>query len=177
MRRMISKRVACIVLATMSFMGLCGCTDTEKNETIVALQDALNSLTQNRSLSEQFVRDLKTTVDPADPAYQQAMDSYEVARDAYNSFLDDVELTKKESRAFRVRQQTRTDVRNATADFLADATSALKPSVNTRRIPFQRAIVIPDDLQASLQRLPKHAREQLVTRFDRQVRWRSWGQL
>ena len=155
-----------------------GCSAKDESETVAVLQSALSDLTQNRSLAEQFVRDVKASVPPADPNYQQALDSYEDARDAYNHYLDTVENPsgKGSSRSLRSVEAI-TGARNATAEFLADATTALRPDVATRRIQFQRAVVIPDDLQRSLKKLPKTARDYLTDQFDGQVRWRSWGQL
>ena len=165
-------------LLTLSIsLCLVGCTPTEKAELVAQLQTALNGLEQNRSLTEQFVRDIKATVDPADPGYVQAMESYQDARDSYNHFLDGVETNGRALTERSLRQADPMEVRNVTADFLADATSVLKPSLNTRRIPFQRAIVIPQELQGTLQKLPKKARDRLIDKFDDQVRWRSWGQL
>ncbi len=158
-------------------LGLSGCTSAEETETVTTLQAALNNLVQNRSLTEQFVRDIKTNADPSDPGYVQAMDSYQEARDSYDHYLDSVENGGKPGATRSLRRSGPVDVQNATADFLADATSVLKPTLNTRRIPFQRAVVIPENLQATLNKLPKKAREKLIDEFDQQVRWRSWGQL
>jgi len=154
-----------------------GCTSTEEAETVTALQNALSELTQNRSLTEQFVRDVKSTTDPSDPSYIQAMESYQDARDVYNRYLDAVESGSHADKDRSLRHTSPRDVENATADFLSDATRALRPSANTRRIAFQRAVIVPDNLQATLAKLPKKAREQLIDQFDDQVRWRSWSQM
>jgi hypothetical protein len=153
-----------------------GCTPTE-DELIISLESALNSLEQNKGLTEQFVRDVKTGVSPSDPAYAELMDSYENAREAYDHYLDEIEIPSRATETRSLHHSSRSEVQNATADFLADATSALKPDVKTRRIPFQRAVVIPDDLQHNLQKLPKKTRQKLIDRFDEQLRWRSWSQL
>lgn len=154
-----------------------GCTATEEAETVTALQNALSELTQNRSLTEQFVRDVKSSVDPGDPSYTQAMESYQDARDVYNRYLDSVESGNHADNDRSLRHASRRDVENATADFLADATRALRPSATTRRVAFQRAVIVPDDIQTTLAKLPKKARERLVDQFDDQVRWRSWSQM
>jgi len=155
----------------------CGCTPAEEQEALTQMQTALSNLEQNRSLTEQFVRDIKATVDPSDPGYLQAIQSYEDAREAYDHYLDAVETNGKALTSRSLRIYGPNEVRNATADFLADATAVLKPSVNTRRIPFQRAIVVPDDLQANLHKIPKKVRDKMIDGFDTQVRWRTWGQL
>lgn len=167
-----------LIGSSLVLVGTTGCTSQEETETVATLQTALSDLTQNRALTEQFVRDVKASVSPTDPNYQQAMDSYEDARDAYNRYLDTVESGQKSQTSRSLRSsEALGNARSATAEFLADATAALKPSVNTRRVPFQRAVSIPDNLQHTLRKLPKHAREVLVDQFDSQVRWRSWGQL
>ena len=175
--REVFSRGLVVFVAISLCLGFLGCTPAEETAIITQLQTALNSLQQNRALTEQFVRDIKATVSPADPGYVQAMESYQDARESYDHFLDGVETNGRSMTTRSMRLSGPTEVRNAAADFLADATSVLKPDVNTRRIPFQRAIVIPDDLQAALQKLPKHSREKLINQFDDQIRWRSWGQL
>ena len=167
--------ISTILLA--STLATVGCTATEEADTVTALQNALSELTQNRSLTEQFVRDVKANTDPGDPAYLQAMESYQDARDVYNRYLDGVENGSHSGEDRSLRHASRHDVENATADFLSDATRALKPSVNTRRIAFTRAVEVPDDLQTTLAKLPKKARESLINQFDDQVRWRSWSQM
>ncbi len=169
------------IISAATLIGVClslsGCTATQEAEVVTQLQSALNNLVQNRALTEQFVRDIKSTVAASDPNYSQVMDSYQDAREAYNQFLDAVESEAKTPPSRSVRRSGPVDVQNATADFLADATGLLRPNVNTRRIPFQRAVVIPDNLQSTLQKLPKKARERIIDNFDQQVRWRSWSQL
>ena len=159
--------ISTILLA--STLATVGCTATEEADTVTALQNA--------SLTEQFVRDVKANTDPGDPAYLQAMESYQDARDVYNRYLDGVENGSHSGEDRSLRHASRHDVENATADFLSDATRALKPSVNTRRIAFTRAVEVPDDLQTTLAKLPKKARESLINQFDDQVRWRSWSQM
>jgi hypothetical protein len=157
--------------------GLSGCTTAQEAEVVTGLQNALSDLQQNRALTEQYVRDIKATVSPSDPDYEEVMDSYQDARESYDHYLDSVESDPKTPPSRSLRRSGPVDVQNATADFLADATSLLKPEIKTRRIPFQRAIVIPDNLQATLQKVPKKARNKIIDTFDDQVRWRAWSQL
>jgi outer membrane murein-binding lipoprotein Lpp len=170
-------RILVIAAAVTPTVLLNGCTPTEETETVTALQTALTDLTQNRSLTEQFVRDVKSSADPSDPAYVQAMESYQDARDAYNRYLDAIESGRKVDGERSLRGASPLGVQNAAADFLADATRALRPSINTRRVAFQRAVVVPENLQGTLSKLPKKARSRVVDQFDEQVRWRSWSQL
>ena len=151
-----------------------GCNPTAA---VDALQAGLNTLVQNKSLAEQFVRDIKTSVDPSDPAYAQNMENYEQARDAYNHFLDGVELAAKTNQPHPNLTASTEDAQNSAADFLEGATRALRPTTDTRRIPFRRAVTIPETLPKDLNELPKKTRESLIARFDREVRWRPWRQL
>jgi hypothetical protein len=165
------------MLVIVSVLTLNGCTATEEADTVTALQSALTNLVQNRSLTEQFVRDVKSNTDAGDPAYVEAMESYQDARDVYNRYLDSVENGTHNGGERSLHQASPRDVENVTADFLAEATRALKPSVDTRRIAFQRAVVVPENLQTTLSKLPKKARERVIDQFDDQVRWRSWSQM
>lgn len=164
-----------IVILLCGLIG--GCTPTETTDALAALQSGLSTLVANRTLAEQFVRDVKTSVNPSDPAYIQSMESYEEARDSYNRFLDTVENGSAKGKSPQHEMQLGLDAQDSTAGFLQDATRALKPSMNTRAIDFRRAVQIPDNLAANLHKLPAHKRGKLIDQFDSQVRWRSWGQM
>jgi len=174
-RRKIIRSTA--LTAMLSLFVLIGCTPAEEEEAITDAQTALTDLSADRSLTEQFVRDLKANCDSESPACAQAMSSYEDARDTYNRYLDDVENGNVPQGERSLHHSSPRDVENAATDFLSDATRALKPSVNTRQVAFQRAVIIPNNLQYSLSKLPKKARRNIVEQFDDQVRWRSWEQL
>jgi hypothetical protein len=105
------------------------------------------------------------------------MENYEEAREQYNHFLDLLELTAKTNLPQAKLADVGQDAQNSTADFLAGATKSLRPTMATRRIAFQNAITIPDNLSDSLRKLPKKYRAALINQFDGQVRWRSWRQL
>jgi len=160
-----------------AFMFIDACTPAETSDTLNALDAALSTLVQNRSLAEQFVRDVKTNVDATDPTYPQVMEDYEAARDAYNHCLDLVELAAKTNDSHPAIARAVEESQNATGDFLTRATRSLRPSVDTRGIAFRRAVVIPEDLPQNLNRLSKRYRTQMIRQFDDQVRWRSWRQL
>lgn len=164
-------------LVVMICLLVAGCTPTQEGDTLSALQSALATLQSNRALCEQFVRDVKTSVNPSDPAYQQAMESYEEARDSYNHFLDTVEAGAGKGKATTRQMKLGMNTQDSTAEFFQDATRALRPSMNTRGIDFQRAVVIPDDLAKNFHKLPKGTRSRLIDQVDGDVRWRSWGQL
>ena len=167
--------VSALLISILS-VTLLGCTPQEQADAQVFLQQTLSNLVQNRALTEQFVRDVKTNVDPSNPGYLETMQSYQEARETYNRYLDEAESGDKVPHTRQLRGRTAVDVQNRTADFIADATAVLKPGLNTRKIPFQRAVIVPDNLAASIRKLPKHARERLIDDLDPQVRWRSWSE-
>ncbi len=172
-------KIASLLIGTLVFFASAeGCTSKEESDTISLIQNALSDLSQTRAMSEQFVRDVKSNVSPVDPNYERIQESYDNARDANNHFLDTIEGAEKtdNSRSLRT-SDAMINARNATADFLADATSALRPSAQTRHIPFAQAVEIPDDIPRSLRKLRKSDRAVLIDRIDRQVRWRSWSNL
>jgi hypothetical protein len=164
-------------IVAVALLSITGCTPTEEQDSVTALQAALSSLMQNRSLVEQFGRDIKSSVDPTDPSYSQLMESYESARDSYNHFLDTVELEVAAHHSNAELAPSAKDAQNATTSFLASATRALQPNSDLRGIAFRRAIVIPENLTTALRCLPKRDRRELISRFGDQVRVRSWGQL
>lgn len=169
--------ISCACGVVIVCMMMSGCTPQEEKNAAAAFDASLTSLVQNRTLAEQFVRDVKTSCDPSDPSYQQARESYDQARDSYNRFLDTVESGSNGDRSTLRESQVESDAKDSSADFLKDATRALQPSVSTRGLEFRRAISIPDNLQVTLHKLPKRARESLVAQVDNQVRWRSWGEM
>lgn len=175
MRKLFKAHVA--LALTIAVFPLTGCTPAEESNAESILQSALTDFTQNRSLTEQYVRDVKARTDPSDPAYLQAMESYQDARDAYNRYLDVVENGQKATHSRSLRQASPTTVENAAADFIADATRAMKPTEVRSRGEFQRAVVVPDELQPVVAKLPRSIRNRLVDRYDSQIRWRSWNQL
>jgi hypothetical protein len=166
-----------MLLGFSLIFSLLGCTSAEKADVVSALQTALSDLTQNRALTEQYVRDCKADISPNDPNYVPVMEAYQDARDIYNRYLDLVESGTKSDDQRSLRSSSSRDVENAAADFLAVATRSLRPGVDTRGIPFQRAVMLPEHLQETLAKLPKKARQKLTNNFDSQVRWRSWSQL
>jgi hypothetical protein len=175
-RQALAKVTACGIVLTLCLIAT-GCPAAEENASVAALQAGLASLVNNRTLAEQFVRDVKTSVSPNDPTYQQAMESYEQARDSYNRYLDSAEYGEAKNQSARNELQMEMNAQDSTAGFLQDATRALKPSMNTRAIDFRRAVQIPDNLTANLHKLPKKERGAVIHNFDDQVRWRSWGEM
>jgi hypothetical protein len=173
----ITSIVPIIVIVATFCTTITGCTPEEEQKTVAALQSGLSSLVQNRTLAEQFVRDVKASVGPNEPGYQQAMESYNEARDSYNHFLDVAESAAKEGHISSRQAQLAVDAQDSTADFFQDATRALKPALSTRGVDFRRAVIIPEDLQRSLGKLPKRDRQSLVDQVDKQVRWRSWDEV
>jgi hypothetical protein len=170
-----------IVQASVVLLALCACNQQQEQTALAVLQGGLNALDQNRSLSEEFVREVKDSGDPGSPSYLQAQASYDDARDRYNAYLDTIEAGKvpkqSKSRSLDSRRALEASVTDSVATFLGDATSALKPSVNTRRVPFERGVTLPSEIPDLLTKLSRRDREQLVAQFDKQVRWRSWSQL
>lgn len=174
-KRMLAFPIPALILAGM--LGLTGCTPTQSANDVAALESALGTLIQNRSLTEQFVRDVKSSAAPGDPAYQEVMESYNDARDAYNHFLDTVETGTNHGTSQKAQLRAAVDAQEASAQFLREATRTLNPSFNTRGIDFQRAIQIPDTLPHQFCQLPRKARGTIIEKVDRQIRWRSWGQM
>lgn len=149
----------------------------QPSEATTALDSALKDLIQNKNLAEQFVRDIKTTVDPSEPSYAQVMQDYEAARSGYQDFLNSVKLAAVTNQSHADSRQLGDDARTEAAEFFMNATKLLRPTMETRAIPFQRAIVLPENLTQLLQRLPKRRRSELIQQFENQIRWQSWRAL
>jgi len=150
-----------------------GCSSAD----ITEFQNALSSFTKNKSMAEQFVRDIKASVSPDDPSYIQTLEAYEDAKDSYNHLLYQMENAVKMNRYRLNLNSAVDDAQSKTAEFLKIAAHTLRPSMRTTQIPFERALEIPDTLPKALHDLPAKSRGKLVDRFDEDVRWRSWRQL
>jgi hypothetical protein len=152
---------------------LIGCSPAET----AAFDSALEALVSNKSLAEQFVRDIKADKEPTDPVYGQLMDRYEDSKDSYNHFLDSAENGARTNGRSPSLGEALESARSSSTEFLVQATRSLRPDVNTRGIAFEKAIRVPEDLSQSLHKLPGKYRNRIIDQLDKQVRWRSWHQL
>jgi len=168
--------VTALVVAS-ALCGISGCTSAEEQETEAAIQSALTTLTANRALVEQFGRDIKTRVSPDSPVYSDLMESYEEARDSYNHFLDSVAAAGANEPVNGEIEPAMVDAESSTAGFIQSASRALDPAGEARGLTAHRAIKLPVNISAQLQRLPRSFRKRIVKQFGGQVYWRSWGQL
>ena len=155
------------------FIFMTGCTPAQT----AALDAALDNLVRNKSLAEQFVRDVKTRTDPSDFTYQRLVQDYEAARASNDDYLNSVKLAALTNQPQTDLKQLSEDAQNAAAEFLASAVTTLRPTTDPKGIQFRRAMVFPNDLSRLLQTLPKNRRGQLIRQFENQVRWHSWRQL
>ena len=176
MQKVLAFRLASLlILATTTC--LLGCPAAEVAQTETALEGALAALTQNRTMTEQFVREFKTKVGSDNPAYIRAMELYGDARETYNRYLDAVESDEPTRNDRSVRNCSPDDVAEASIAFMSEATRAMYPLVDQRSIPFKQGVTVPANLQSTFGKVPKKARRNLVDDFDHHVRWRKWSDL
>ena len=166
--------IALIVAACIS---LSGCTAEQEDDTLLALQGALSSLTQNRAIIEQFGRDIQSQVDKQDQQYPELMEQYEESRDAYNQYL---EATKQ--RALGNAQDDDVDraaraVRDTSSHFIESASRTLSPNTNLRGMAIRNAVDLPPGLSEVLTKIPKKARKMVIEKYMQNLRVRSWGTL
>jgi hypothetical protein len=161
------------ILSTLCIVILASCDSTGA---LMTISSTLDKLLDNKSLSEQFVRDIKATIDSSDPLYQHLMTEYEDSRDAYNRVLDSVETAALVNHP-SASEDVEEEAVQRSADFFADATRSLRPEIDARRIAFDKVISLPRGLSSSLSKIPNRNRATLLTQMDKQVRWRSWSKL
>jgi Ni,Fe-hydrogenase I large subunit len=176
MKRYIAS-ITVLLLVSAPSMLVVGCTPTDEAATVAGLESAYSTLTQNRTLAEQFVRDIKSSVPATDPTYQQARESYEDAVGAYNRYLDQVEMSSGKARDLASAEGVESDAQSSVTDFLANATRTLQPGASTSRSLLRKAAPLPSNLDRALATVPRRQRQALIDKLDRQVRWRSWGEL
>ncbi len=169
-----------IKITTLTLLAACamfmGCNPQQEAAFSSALS-ALSSLQQNKSLGEQFARDVKSEVAPDDGSYITLLETYEDARNTYNRFIDRLgaAVTANDSKADLSTEYEETQ--RKVAAFLRLASQTLDPSLDQRGVPFQRAIEIPKTLPKALHDLPARSRNEIVTHVAQSARWRSWRDL
>jgi hypothetical protein len=164
------------VMVSTSLM-MAGCTSSEESETLSALEAALASLNQNRTLIEQYGRDVQSRIDTSSETYTTLMQQYEEARDAYNQYLDSVEHDVVSKHHQADVSSTAHAAREASAEFMANATRALDSKAPLRGVVFREAISLPDGLARDLRRIPKADRQGMMDIYANQLKIRSWGRL
>ena len=174
-RRMIRYLVSVMMVGTSLMMA--GCTSTEESETLSALEAALASLSQNRTLIEQYGRDIQSRIDTSSDTYTTLMQQYEEARDAYNQYLESVEHEVVSKHHHADLSSSAHAAREASAEFMASATRALDSRAPLRRVAFREAISLPDGLVRDLRRIPKADRQGMIDIYANQLKIRSWGRL
>jgi hypothetical protein len=159
----------------MSSLGTSSCSPETLNS---AMQD-LNTLVQNKTLAEQFVRDIKASVDPSEPIYAKLLESYDQAKDCNSRFLDAIEGSGSyRSRAIRSSlEMAKRNAEESMVAFLDSATRTLRPTVSMRSTDLRRIAALPENFPMILRNVPQSTRAKYVRKFDSSVRWRSWTDL
>jgi hypothetical protein len=168
---------ACLAVL-ISTLNTSSCSPGALKAASQAMED-LNTFVQNKTLAEQFVRDIKASVDPSEPVYARLLESYNTAKNANNRLLDEIEAPGS-SRARAIRFRLDTAKRNAEqslAAFLDSATRTLRPAVSLRNADLKRVTARPDNLVTAMQSVPKAEKAKYVHKFDSSVRWSAWNAL
>jgi hypothetical protein len=171
------RRLLIVPVMAVACVWATGCTQTEETEVLSAVQGAVDSLSQNRALIEQFGRDIQSQVDKQDQQYPELMEQYEEARDAYNQYLDVTEQSAVGGAQKGDLDRSVRVVRNTSARFIESATRALAPNMNVRGIAVRNAIDLPPDVAEALKKIPMKQRKAIVHKYVENLQVRSWGNL
>jgi len=176
-------RLLSAVLFTTAFFLLGACSPAEKQIALTLAQDAvgaanakLSQLTQNKNLSEQFVHDVKNHLDTTDPQYERIMGHYEIARDLYNEYISQLQSSVKSGRSNSSAADSMDHLNSATAAFIGAAAKGLDPTITSRNVQFDRAIVLPT-VDNSVKKLSLDARKLLADHVIAGMRWKPWSQI
>ncbi len=167
----------CRKLFTSLFcLSLCGCDVTK---VATQINDAMALLNQNKALVEQFVTDIKKTVAPEDPQYQQAQALYATARGLTDDYMAKVTLAALTGDQSVPVPTSAAAAHTAAADFTATATRTLSPQSADRALPLIGLAVaaLPPLIHTLLGSVPSNRRAAEIQRFCSTVRWRSWDAL
>lgn len=168
-----SGSIAAIALS-LSLCLLNSCTPAEVQTVTSDVGTALADLEANKTLAEQSVREVKSTMAMADPQYQNIMGAYEQAREDYNGYLSQVEMAAKMGHALPASTETTAGVKRSAMDFIQGTSEGLDWDV--RGLKLNRAIVLPPKL-GSLRKLPRSVRTAIADRIATDLHWKSWSQL
>lgn len=176
-RKCLGLTSACLAVFICTF-NTSSCSPGTLQTASQAIED-LNTLVQNRTLAEQFVRDIKANVDPSEPVYSKLLESYDQARDSNSRFLDEIEAPgSHRARAIRSRFDTaKQRAEESMAAFLDSATRTLRPTASMRSAELKRVAALPDNVATILQTVPKTQRAKYIRKFDSSVRWHTWNEL
>lgn len=155
-----------------------GCSPSENHAASQAMS-LLNTFIQNKTLAEQFVRDIKADVDPSEPVYSKLLESYDEAKSSYDRLLDELEAPgSHHGRSIRPRLDgAKRKAEESMATFLDTAAHTLRPTVSFRSAELKTVAALPDDLAVVLESVPKAERARYAHDLDSAVRWRSWNEL
>jgi hypothetical protein len=158
---------------TIVIAGSLGCSQAD----IQAVSNAITTLENNKALAEQFVKDVKKTVDPQDPQYRAIMGQYEDARDAYNDYISHLDQAAQQGPVRTVPPQSADKVKGAATEFISAAARGLDPTNRNRGLDLDKAITIPPNLEPSVRKLSSQARKIISDEFRDSIRWKAWSQL
>lgn len=169
-RRLAAISTICFVTFVL---GACSPAEMQISDQVA---DALTALNKNKAVSEQFVKDVKSHVDATDPQYEPIMGRYEDARDLYNEYISEIQSSIKSAGSDFPSSESIELINRAGTAFIAAAARGIDPSVSSRRLDFDRAIVCPS-LGKSTAKLSRDARTLLADRVIAGMRWKPWSQL
>ena len=174
-----SRRVSSVLsLMVITFSPLLsfstGCTPAEEAAATSDVSTALAALEGNKTLSEQFVRDVQGAMAPTDPQYQSIMRAYEEAREDYNSYLSQIETAARMGQRPPLNNGAVDGVKDSATEFISAAAKGLDPTTS-RTIQFRKAIILPPTLVTGLRRLPRGVREAIADRVAADLHWKSWS--
>ena len=170
-------RGAIIAFTLVTTLASSGCKLQQKL-VIDTLTAALQNLKDSRELMETYGRDIKKRYSADQDAFKAGEARYEAARAAFTGYLSAMKVAaltgEKESATIASSAQ---DVVSASVEFLSGATHELDPTLNTRKIPFARALTIPSTIPIGLYSLSLRDRQMAVRAVQEQATWAPWSEL
>jgi hypothetical protein len=169
--------LGCATLLFFPLLLTTGCTPAEVQAVKTDVSAGLAALEANKSLAEQFVRDVKGNMDLADPRFDGIMERYERARDDYNSYLSQMETSARTGQKVLNVQTMADTLASSTTNFISAAARGLDPNVSNRNLQVSGAIVVPPMLSRSVLKLQRDVRKAIADRLATDLHWKAWDQL
>jgi hypothetical protein len=141
------------------------------------LANTVSLMLTQKSLVEEYVRDVKKAFKPTDPEYKKAEADYNAAQTLHEGYLGAITMAVAIDQPNVNIEKPAADAQTAAATFIGNTTRSLLPNEDLRGLQIDRAIVLPDKLPKAILSIPVKDRKGAVANIQSQVRWRSWEEI
>jgi hypothetical protein len=141
------------------------------------INTTIEDLKSSRELVEAFAHDIKQRYKDDDERYVTSESKFEAARAALDGYFAALRLAVLNTETSEVLLTPAQEATSAVSDFVGYATQQLDPTLDTRKIPFTRAVSLPKAVPRWVGRIGRDRRQAALQGLADQVMWRRWAEL